>query len=107
MATRLEEVKRLALELTADERQKLLDYLKPISEPTTESTRNGGSHSRRKKSLAEYRQLKDELKSRQSATAGSGKVLSLEEAFALSDKLATQEDPNSETMTQAFLRTRR
>ena len=55
MATTLEEVKRLALELTADERQKLLDYLKPISEPPSESTQIGGSQSRRKKSLAEYR----------------------------------------------------
>lgn len=107
MATTLEELKRLALELTADERQKLLDYLKPISEPTVESAQNGDSHSRRKKSLAEHRQLKDVLKARQSATADSGKVLSLEEAFALSDKLAAQEEPNSETMTQEFLRTRR
>lgn len=107
MATTLEEVKRLALELTADERQKLLDYLKPISEPPSESTQIGGSQSRRKKSLAEYRQLRDELKARQSTTAGLDKVLSLEEAFALSDNLAAQEEPNSETRTQEFLRTRR
>ena len=77
----LEQVKNLVEQLTPFEQEALMDYLKPRLAQTPDAAQQG-----------------------ETATA---KKLSLEDLWRISDELATQENPDAETMTAEFLRTRR
>jgi hypothetical protein len=82
MATTLEEVQNLVEKLTLFEQAQLLEYLTPR---LTQAIKNGGSELPKKPRVQEFRQLRKQIAA----------------------EIAAKDDPNSETMTQEFLRTRR
>ena len=73
-ADALEQVKHLLTQLSPQETEELLEYLKSQLAP---------DEARKKRKMI------------------------LEDLWRISDEIARREDPNSETMTQEFLRTRR
>ncbi len=105
----LEQVKSLIDKLSPVEQERLLEYLKPRVKQESKPPQSSDIESHKGKSLEEYRRIRDEVVARKTRqvepTASKG--ISLEAAFRRSDDLAAKEDPNYETMTEEFLRTRR